>query len=73
MCIRDSNKSIAWQRKCDGDKRKCHARDEMPEDSDPFQDVYKRQSIMRLMDGEILMEVTITGAGTVGQRGTLIR
>ena len=32
------NKSIAWQRKCDGDKRKCHARDEMPEDSDPFQD-----------------------------------
>ena len=25
------NKSIAWQ-------RKCHARDEMPEDSDPFQD-----------------------------------
>ena len=28
----------AWQRKCDGDKRKCHARDEMPEDSDPFQD-----------------------------------
>ena len=32
------NKSIAWQRKCDGDKRKCHARDEMPEDSDPFPD-----------------------------------
>ena len=32
------NKSIAWQRKCDGDKRKCHAKDEMPEDSDPFQD-----------------------------------
>ena len=32
------NKSIAWQRKCDGDKRKCHARDEMPEDSAPFQD-----------------------------------
>lgn len=32
------NKSIAWQRKYDGDKRKCHARDEMPEDSDPFQD-----------------------------------
>ena len=32
------NKSIAWQRKCDGDKRKCHARDEMSEDSDPFQD-----------------------------------
>lgn len=31
------------------------------------------RSIMRLMDGEILMEVTITGAGTVGQRGTLIR
>ena len=30
--------SIAWQRKCDGDKRKCHAKDEMPEDSDPFQD-----------------------------------
>ena len=28
---------------------------------------------MRLMDGEILMEVTITGAGTVGQRGTPIR
>ena len=28
----------AWQRKCDGDKRKCHAKDEMPEDSDPFQD-----------------------------------
>ena len=28
------NKSIAWQRKCDGDKRKCHARDEMPEDSE---------------------------------------
>ena len=24
--------------KSDGDKRKCHARDEMPEDSDPFQD-----------------------------------
>ena len=32
------NKSIAWQRKCDGDKRKCHATDEMPEDSDPFPD-----------------------------------
>ena len=31
------------------------------------------RSTMRLMDGEILMEVTITGAGTVGQRGTLIR
>ena len=29
---------ISWQRKYDGDKRKCHARDGMPEDSDPFPD-----------------------------------
>ena len=29
---------ISFGGKIDGDKRKCHARDEMPEDSDPFQD-----------------------------------